>query len=260
MVSCLDIEPRGFYVCMYNGTTFPRNGLGLMATLNNVKERLAATLGISVSVIERELRALREAGWTPAGRPGGGVGAAHYGDLALVYVILGLAAGRHSDAPEAVQKLRQLPCRGVQNAPSIAEALPTINDEIAEPMLAEQLVSWITALATQYQKRMRWTVDIVEKARTWEIQLCVNPAHAIIKYGPENRTIYLYAADEQLKPVLRRFAVFTGEILLAAADLLVDTQSHETTLNAVMFLDATKPAKADQEQENAGLPRQREPA
>ena len=222
-----------------------------MATINNVKERLAAALGISVSVIERELRALREAGWTPAGRPGGGVGAAHYSKSHLSRVLMGFAGARHSDAPDAVEKLRCLPFRRVLNPPTTKEALPTFEDEPIEPALEDQLGNWLRGLAARYKERMQWTPELVAKVKTFEMQLCVEQPHAIIKYGPEQKTVYLYAADPKPTPVLRRYTVLTGDVLLAAAEMLADTEIHQDTLNAVKFLDATKRANAGQGQNDA---------
>ena len=57
---------------------------------------------------ERITGNLGHAGYTPKGRPGGGIGAAHYGVDALASVLMASSAVNPSDAAQAVAKLEEL--------------------------------------------------------------------------------------------------------------------------------------------------------
>src|SRR4051812_25864082 len=143
-------------------------------------------MGVSVSMLERHLRALREAGITPNARPGGGIGGYHYTALNLAHVVLGFAAIRHSDAPAAVEKLRGLLLRYSRGTPTdVGSALPTLEDQLAD---------WIIGFGNDLRNGGKWLPDDLAVLRSFNIQLCLDPCHAIVTAtGKDRRQIqHLY--------------------------------------------------------------------
>ncbi len=223
-----------------------------MATGTLVNERLPSVLGILPSTLERLLRALQVAGLLPKGQPGGGrKGAAHLKDLHLSYVMLGCAGLQPSEAPDAVRSLRSVPWRWTNNASQdVGAALPTLEDMLAY---------WIDRVAQPYRQGGQWFPGALVVLRSWQIQLCLAPLHAIITVQTTaGETTHVYAADPTLAPGLRRLTILSGDVLLAAGELLADTEKH-LALTTPSFLDQVR-ANASLESNNAGHPRQGVPA
>lgn len=215
-----------------------------MATATRTNELLPPILGLLFSTVERLLRALREAGLLPVGKPGGGKGSAHYDAYNFAYILLGLAGLMTSDAPEAVLALRSLPLRGQQPKPVKAKsALPTLED---------QLAAWIKNAGAARRHGAAWDPEAEAVLRSWTMELCLNPLHAIITAQTgEGETVIVYAAEPtDSVPGVRRLTVISGDVLLAVGELLADTEKQ---------LDQAR-ANASPESKNAGHPCQKVPA
>ena len=222
-----------------------------MATATRTNELLPPILGLLFSTVERLLRALREAGLLPVGKPGGGRGSAHYDAYHFAYILLGLAGLMTSDAPEAVLALRSLPFRGQQPEPVGAKsALPTLEDQLAD---------WIKNAGAAPRHGAAWTPEAKAVLRSWTMELSLNPLHAIITAQTgEGETVIVYAAEPtDSVPGVRRLTIISGDVLLAVGELLVDTEKQLAT-STPSFLDQAR-ANASPESKSAGHPCQRVP-
>ncbi len=222
-----------------------------MATGTLAIERLPPALGVLRSTMERELRALLVAKFLPAGRPGGGKGSAHLNALHLAYVLIGFAGLRPSEAPDAVRLIRTLPHSHSENeVQGVAGVLPTFED---------QLAYWITTAGNARRNGGAWLPDALAVFLSWEMHLCLDPAFAEIRVNTSvGTTRHVWARSSTVRPGLSRVAVVTGNVLLVAADLLVDTE-EQRALTTPSFLDPLR-ANAAPGSNDAGNPRQGVPA
>ncbi len=94
-----------------------------------------------------------------------------------------------------------------------------------------------------------------------ELALCLNPRQAIINIGPggPGQTTIIYAANPDMPFALRRLTILSGDLLMAAGELVADTIEQHDAIACVQFLASTQPAKAGAGQENAGNLRQEAP-
>ena len=226
---------------------------GFVATATRTNELLPPILGMLFSTVERLLRALREAGLLPFGKPGGGKGSAHYDAYHLAYILLGLAGLAPSDAPEAVLALRSLPFFGPPSMPEgVKPPLPTLEDQLAD---------WIKGAGAARRHDATWFLEDKAVLQSWTMQLCLNPLHALITIQPkegEDEIQILYAADPEASvPGVRRLTVISGDVLLAVGELLADTEKQLAT-STPSFLDQAR-ANASLESKSAGHPCQRVP-
>ncbi len=210
-----------------------------MATAAEVIERLAPLTGLLPSTLDRQTRAQRLADQLPtAGHGGGRYRSRHYDAHHLTAVLLGLAGAQPSDAPEAFAALRSMPYRGTQNPqPDVSPPLPTFEDQLAD---------WIRNGAAAYRTGKAAADACYALFRTMELALCLNPRQAIINIGPggPGQTTIIYAANPDMPFALRRLTILSGDLLMAAGELVADTIEQHDAIACVQFLASTQPAKA----------------
>jgi hypothetical protein len=210
-----------------------------MATGMQVIERLTPLTGLRPTTLDRQFRAQRLAGQLPAGQPGGGKVSAHFEAHHLVAVLLGLAGPTPSDAPEAATALRTMPYRGTDNPPQdVSPPLPTLEDQLAE---------WIRDNTAAYLNGKAATDACSALFRTMKLGLCLNPRQAIITFEPppgDKQLTIVYAADPGPPLAMRRLTILSGELFIAAGELVADTIEQNAAIAAVQFLGDTQPAKA----------------
>ena len=217
-----------------------------MATGKQVIERLAPLTGLRPATLDRQLRAQRLAGQLPAGLPGGGKLSAHFETHHLAAVLIGLAGPMPSDAPEAAVALRSMPYRGTQNPPrDVSQPLPM--------KFEDQLVEWIDGIAAALGRGHPADDPGFAPIRSIKLGLCLNPLQAIITVGPDgpDQTTIIYAANPEMPFAVRRLTILSGDLLMAAGELVADSIEQNAAIAAVQFLGKTQPAKATPGQESA---------
>lgn len=224
-----------------------------MSTSAQAIERFAPLTGERPASWERRMRALKKDGYQPLGAAGGGRGSAHLEALPLAYCILAVAGLQPSDGPDAVATLRGMPLRGARNTPTdAADALPTLED---------QIVNWIVGIAAHLVRGKSPMDAGFEPIRSMRIALCLNPPNAIITIGDgPDQTTYVYAAGPELPLAMRRLTILSGDLFMAAGELLADTIQQHNAMECLQFLADTQPAKAAQKQKSADDLRQEVPA
>jgi len=143
---------------------------------------------------------------------GGGKSAAHYDARHLAAVLIGLAAVRPGAAPDAVEELGSLPYLECGYAPN--PPLPTL-----QAMLADQLCRIVDAMFSGQRAEATTT----GRYRAMEVSFCFKPLRATIVGYHGSRIIYAYATEPGPKWALRRVTILSGDLLVAAAELLADT-------------------------------------
>ena len=208
-------------------------------------------LKVPPSSLERRIEALRIGGLVPTAIQGGGVGSVHFDSHHDVHTWLSLASLRPGEAAKLVRDLDALPFRGSDpeghNPPG--------------HRLGSALGGYLEELALFFSRGEFLKPDRLEMVKSWEMSICLEQlsAQVIVNNGKEDIT-YFFAADERARGPLSHIIVFSGDLLLTFSTLLADTYIQRNAVRAFQFLGATQPAKAGQEQENAGHLRQEVPA
>ena len=121
------------------------------------------------------------------------------------------------------------------------------------PTLEDQLADWIRLGAEAYRGGKAATDACYAVFRTMKLMLCLNPRNAIITVGPAdpNQTTIVYAAGQEMPFALQRVTCLSGELVIAAAELLADTTEQLDAIACVQFLGKTQPAKSGPGQKSA---------
>lgn len=221
---------------------------GSMSTGAEVREAVAQVLKVPPSSLERRMDALRKDGLVPTASQGGGVGSVHFQSDHNVHVWLSLAPLRPGEAAKLVRELDALPFRGSDPQ----------GHKPAGYHLGSALGGSLEELALPFSKGEFLEPQRLEMVKSWTLSICLEPlsAQMTMNNGEEDITYYFVAEDKARGP-LSHIIVFSGDLWLTFSTLLADTYIQRNALRAFQFLDATRPAKAGQEQENAGSPKRR---
>lgn len=224
-----------------------------MATGTQFNEGFAAALGQTPVSRERIAVEIRRAGLAPTAKPGGGRWAVHYEADHCVHNLLSVASLRPSDAPGDIRLLDALAYGG---------SIPKNSPAPGGQHLGLALVAQLNRLAIPLSKGEPLNSATMAWVKSWELTLCLDPAFAQIKMNNGKGPVaHFFHADDIGRPApMRRLTILSGDVLLAVARLLADTLIHQNALAAVQFLDATKPALSETDQEKAGRILQDAPA
>ncbi len=188
------------------------------------------------------MEALRKDGLVPTGLRGGGEGAALFESDHLSYFWFSLAAPRPNEAASLVRRLDRLPFRG-----SMPKGVTP-----AGYHLGSALGEHLDRLAIPFSRKEFLEPASLEMVKSWELSICLDPLSAQITMNDGKGDVSYFFVDEN-KPrgPLCQIVMFSGELWLKFSSLLADTYTHHNAVRMVQFLDATKPAKAGQDQDTA---------
>lgn len=186
---------------------------------------------------ERTTGALGNANFTPKGKPGGGVGSAHYLQGPLASVLMSTAAVIPSEAPDIVRCLERLVTRMPAGIRDPANALVTLpHPEIVaagttlRAYIEQQIIAWsapdTVMLDLLAQDDARWSA--------WSLELEPGVPSARLRIHREDEgwisalfTLSSKSENAEWAPV-RRKVELSLPILKIAGDLLADTLAQQS--------------------------------
>ncbi len=186
---------------------------------------------------------LRTDNLVPTANPGGGKGGVNFGSDPCSKFMLSLAAPRPGEAAKLVRQLAALPFRG--SSPRKHE--PPGYD------LGSALVGYLEKLAVPFSRGEFLDPASLVIVKSWQLSICLDPLSAQITINDDEGDItYYFVEENKPREPLSHVVMFSGDLWLTFSTLLADTYVNENAIRMFQFLDATKPAKPGQEQENAG--------
>jgi hypothetical protein len=125
------------------------------------------------------------------------------------------------------------------------------------PTLEDQLANWIGDIAEALGRGYPASDPGFDPIRSMKLALCLNPRQAIVTVGPDGpgQTTIVYAADPGPTLAMRRLTILSGELLMAAGELLADSNEQIAAIECMQFLASSQPAKAGAGQKYAGSAR-----
>ncbi len=214
-----------------------------MATGAEIREAVAKALGKPVSSEERRMENLRLDGLVPTAAQGGGKGSVDFEKDHIGKVWLSLSAPRPGEAAKLVRQLDALPFRGSNpqghNAPGwhLGSALGGYLDRLALPFSRGESLDPVS----------------LKTVKSLQFSICLEPLSAQISMNDGDGNItYYFVEENKPRAPMSHIVMFSGEMWTLFSTLLANTYIQQNAVRAIQFLDASKPAKLDQEQENAG--------
>ncbi len=240
-----------------------------VSTGAEIREAVAKALTRPPSSYERRMESLRLDGLIPTAAPGGGKGSVDFQSHHITYVWESLAAPRPGEAAKFVRQLDALPLRG-SNPPG---------HKPPGQHLGSALVEYLERLAKPFSRGEFLEPPSLAMVKSWQLSICLDPLSAQISMDDSEGIItYYFATGSKPRAPMSHTVMFSGDLWLTFSTLLADTYINENAVRMFQLLDATKPAKAGQDQDaapsfsdpsranaapesnNAGNPRQGVPA
>ncbi|MGI4941317.1 MAG: hypothetical protein ACRYHQ_12295 [Janthinobacterium lividum] len=195
------------------------------------------------SSYERLMESLRLDGLVPTAAQGGGKGSVEFESDHIAAWWLGLPSPRPSLAAKLVRQLDALPFRG--SKPQGYKA--------SGQHLGSALGGYLEQLAGPFSRGEQLNPELLKAVESWQLSICLEPLAAQISMNVgDSHVTYYFTEENTLRAPMFHVVMFSGEMWSLFSTLLANTYIRQNAVRAIQFLDATKPAKLGQGQENAG--------
>ncbi len=208
----------------------------------SVRSQVVAAMSIltrqTPATWERSTGALGNAGFTPKGKPGGGVGSAHYFLSPISSVLLACAASVPSEAPDVVRRLEGLVAHrpaALLDPENMLASLPQPDVVAVGTTLRAYLEQQVTAWSAPDASMLALLADDPAWGSVWELEMEPDAPRARlhVHQGDKGWVTALFTSPEKTAvkwASVRRKITLSLPVLKVAGELLADSLARQPSI------------------------------